>query len=68
MQVNLHSNQGNQFSSYSENSVTINQLEYSENILVSAQEIKPLELNSIAYHNKEVINQLITMQLNINNF
>ena len=65
MQVNLHSNQGNQFSSYSENSVTINQLEYSENILVSAQEIKPLALNSIDDLNQEVLNQLIAMQPDI---
>ena len=65
MQVNLHSNQGNQFSSYSENSVTINQLEYSENILVSAQEIKPLELNSIDDLNQEVLNQLMAMQPDI---
>ena len=33
MQVNLHSNQGNQFSSYSANSVTINQIEYHNNLL-----------------------------------
>lgn len=47
MQVNLHNNEGNQFTSYSETSVTINQTEYSSNLLVTPLQIKTIDLKSI---------------------
>lgn len=47
MQVNLHSNQGNQFTSYDENSVTINQSAYTTNIIVSNHSIEELSITSI---------------------
>ncbi|MEN9947096.1 MAG: hypothetical protein RLZZ293_1482 [Pseudomonadota bacterium] len=48
MQVNLHNTQGNQFSHYSLNSVTINQIEYNTNILVTPDCIQPLAISQIS--------------------
>ncbi len=48
MQVNLHNSSGNQFTSYGSDSVTINQIEYRNNILVSPTQITPLPISSIA--------------------
>lgn len=65
MQVNLHSNQGNQFSSYSANSVTINQVEYNANLLVSNQEVENLTLNSIDEFNQTELEHLLAMEPDI---
>lgn len=48
MQVNLHSTNGNQFTSYTTNSVTVNNQEYTKNIMVTPEDIINLELNDIA--------------------
>jgi uncharacterized protein len=47
MQVNLHPSSGNQFNSYSSNSVIINHIEYRGNLLVSPQQIIQLDLKNI---------------------
>lgn len=47
MQVNLHNSSGNQFTHYTENSVTINNQEFVENILVTQHNI----INNISYKN-----------------
>lgn len=65
MQVNLHSNQGNQFSSYSLNSVAINQVEYHTNLLVSNQDIEDLKLNSIDEFDQSELERLFAMEPDI---
>lgn len=47
MQVNLHSNQGNQFTNYAHNSVTINTTKYESNILVSNESIIEISISSV---------------------
>ncbi len=65
MQVNLHSNQGNQFSSYSANSVTINQIEYHNNLLITNQEIEELKLSSIDDFDQVELERLLAIQPDI---
>ncbi|HRG61899.1 MAG TPA: MTH938/NDUFAF3 family protein [Burkholderiales bacterium] len=62
MQVNLHDGNGNQFSHYSDSSVTINTIEYSDNILVSPQNIEPLHLKSITEVNEANCEFLLSYQ------
>ncbi len=47
MQVNLHNSQGNQFTNYAQDSVTINAIEYKSNILVSNELIIDISINSV---------------------
>lgn len=47
MQINLHSTDGNQFNSYSNQSVTINQQTYTHNLIVSNDTVEKLELVDI---------------------
>lgn len=60
MQVNLHSNEGNQFTSYSENTVTINQMEYKNNLLVTPSIIKPVEITNIAELDDLFLEEILT--------
>lgn len=47
MQTNLHSSDGNQFTNYTANSVTINNVEYSTNIIVTPQSVEPTNWSDI---------------------
>ena len=60
MQVNLHSSEGNQFTSYSENSVMINQTEYATNLLVTPTLIQKLQLNSIDDLDESKLAEILT--------
>lgn len=62
MQVNLHDGNGNQFSHYSDSSVTINTIEYSDNILVSPQHIETVHLKSVAELNEGNCGFLLSYQ------
>ncbi len=62
MQVNLHDGNGNQFSHYSDSSVTINTVEYHNNILISPQHIEPLHLKSINELNESNCEFLLNYQ------
>ena len=59
MQVNLHSVEGNQITRYSSNSVTINQTEYTSNLLVTPNLIKNIDINSIEEFNQQFLDQLL---------
>lgn len=48
MQVNLHTASGNQFTKYTSSSVTVNDEEYAQNILVTPQNICNIELKDIS--------------------
>lgn len=47
MQVNLHNSSGNQFTHYTEKSITINNQEFTQNIIVTQNNI----VNNITYKN-----------------
>ncbi|AUR51513.1 Mth938-like domain-containing protein [Aquella oligotrophica] len=60
MQVNLHSNEGNQFTNYSTNSVTINQVEYSTNLLVTPNAIKPVSISFISELTDTLLDEILS--------
>lgn len=53
MQVNLHDGSGNQFTSYSEHTVTINETSYDYNLLVTNDAVNQLELKNIDELNED---------------
>lgn len=65
MQVNLHSSEGNQFTNYSKNSVTINQTEYFDNLLVTPSLIKNIALKTIDDLNIEIITEILNYKPDI---
>jgi uncharacterized protein len=65
MQVNLHSNEGNQFTNYAANSVTINQTEYFSNILVTPNKIEEINIAAIAELDEKLLNTILAHQPDI---
>ena len=62
MQVNLHNDKGNQFTSYSATSVTINQTEYNNNLLISPTLIQPIKLQTISELDDQFLAEILTLQ------
>jgi len=65
MQVNLHNNEGNQFTNYTDNSVTINQTEYYNNLLVSPIAIEEMGISSIEELNSDILDHILNYKPDI---
>lgn len=58
MQANLHSTSGNQFTNYSATMVAVNKIEYSHNLLVTANHIQEITITTLADINWEYLKQI----------
>lgn len=65
MQVNLHNSAGNQFSNYTADSVTINQVTYSGNLLVTPSVIEALNLATIDDFNCATLERFLSYRPDI---
>lgn len=59
MQTNLHISSGNQFTTYSSSMVAINQIEYTNNLLVTTKQIHPLDITSLGELDWEFLSMVI---------
>ena len=59
MQANLHFTSGNQFTNYSATMVAVNKIEYSQNLLVTANRIQEINIQSLTEINWEYLNQIV---------
>lgn len=60
MQANLHYNTSNQFNKYSNNSVTINETEFTGNLIVSRDKIDTVSINNISDIDTLYIDEIIS--------